>query len=345
MTTIDGIRRLAALGLVVAAGVRLEAGARGEIARAPRMGAFLDVASPRATPAVSAERGSIRPTLPPDSHVVDGFTIDAAPLGADGGGGVPGGGTVEGGFAGRNGPSPGETTGIPMISLAQARTGVGPAPVVPGVGVGPVVPGIGVGTVMPTPPPPAGYIGPPRTLSSGGFGLGGFGLGGIGLGGFGSRSIYGFSTPYGGYGMSLPPTPELGPGAYRAGNQFAGPDGANGVPADPNASRRKTAGRTSLGASAEDPFDAAARGDQPPAPQIRSKRSRTGRRPILRKPERQPSPKKPESRAPEADPNRPEVRKSPDKEPTALREKPAATTKAEGTKPATRTRSMLGPPQ
>ena len=72
----------------------------------------------------------------------------------------------------------------------------------------------------------------------GGLGLGGFGAGGLGFGGFGYPSMgagvigapgmYGsFGGPSSGIGMSLPPMPEFGAGAYRAGNQL--PDSTVGM--------------------------------------------------------------------------------------------------------------------
>ena len=378
MTMIDSLRRVAAMGLVVVAGVRLEADARGQAASAPRTGAILGRAAVRATPVVSAYRRTARLAMTPPFDAGKGFTTDSSPLGSVGGGGlgegVLGGGTADGGVAERNGPSVDDRAGVPMGSLAQARPSVGPAPVLPGSGVAPVLPGIGVAPVVPPPqastPPPFlgnnpmiggfGGFGGFDGLGYGGFGVGGlgvggyggfgvgglgvggyggFGVGGLGVGGFGYPGMYGgFAGPYGGYGMSLPPTPELGDGAYRAGNNLpgpaAGPGMGDGVPADPNAPRARNAGPNAVGEPPEDPFDAAAVGKRPPGREIRSKRAYTGRRPGARKPARQPS-KKPEARASEARPNRPEVK-------TMRDEKPTAAAKAEGAKPAARPRSVLG---
>jgi hypothetical protein len=266
------------------------------------------------------------------------------------------------------------TAGVPMVSLAQATPRVGAAPVVPGVGIAPVVPGIGIAPVVPSPTAPAPYVSPPPILSPygtigggfgrfgvggfgvGGIGMGGFGVGGFGVGGFGYPGMYGgfggpyggFGGPYGGFGMSLPPTPELGFGAYRAGNQFPGPAAGigmgAGVPADPKAPRAGKAGPNAIGEPSEDPFDAAAVADRLPSREIRSQRAHTGRRPTARKPARQPS-KKPEAKAPEAEPNRPGVNRMRDEVPAEPQEKPVDAAKAEGAKPAARTRSMLGSPR
>jgi hypothetical protein len=263
------------------------------------------------------------------------------------------------------------TAGVPRVSLAQATPrvgaapvvpGVGIAPVVPGVGIAPVVPGIGIAPVVPSPIAPSPYVSPPPILSPNGtiaggfggfgvgsFGVGGFGMGGFGVGGFGYPGMYGgFGGPYGGFGMSLPPTPELGFGAYRAGNQFLGPaDGMGmgaGVPADPKAPRAGKAGPNAIGVPSEDPFDAAAVADRPPSREIRSQRAHTGRRPTARKPGRQPS-KTPEAKTPEAKPNQPGVKRMRDEVPAEPQGKPVDAAKAEGAKPAARTRSMLGSPR
>jgi hypothetical protein len=251
------------------------------------------------------------------------------------------------------------TAGVPMVSLAQATRRVGAAPVVPGVGIAPAVPGIGIAPVVPSPTAPSPYVSPPPILSpnatigggfggigGGGFGVGGIGVGGFGVGGSGYPGMYGgFGGPYGGFGMSLPPTPEFGFGAYRAGNQFPGPATGMGmgaeVPAGPNAPPAGKAGPKAIGVPSEDPFDAAGVADRPPSREIRSKRAHTGGRPTARKPARQPS-KKPEAKAPEAEPNRPEVNRMRDEVPAAPREKPVDAATAEGAKPAARTRSMLG---
>ena len=332
------------MGLVVAAGVRLEADARGQVASTPQVGAILGRAALRATPVVSAFRRSVRLTMTPSFIGGKGFTTESAPLGSVDsggfGGGVLGGRTADGGIVEMNGPIVGDRAGVPMGSLAQAKPSVGPAPVVPGIGIGPVVPGIGIGPTAPNPllgnNPAVGGFGP---LGFGGFGVGGFGVGGFDVGGFGYPGMYGgFAGPYGGYGMSLPPTPELGDGAYRAGNNFPGPAAGvgmgHGVPADPNAPPARNAGPNAVGEPSEDPFDAAAVGKRLPGREIRSKRAYTGRRPGARKPARQPS-QKPETRAPEPQPNRPEVKRMRD-------EKPAAAAKADGAKAAARPRSMLG---
>jgi len=268
------------------------------------------------------------------------------------------------------------TAGVPVVSLAQATPrvgaapvvpGVGIAPVVPGAGIAPVVPGAGIAPVVPSPTAPAPYVSPPPILSPnapigggfggigvggfgvGGFGVGGFGVGGIGVGGFGYPGMYGgFGGPYGGFGMSLPPTPEFGFGAYRAGNQFPGPAAGMGmgagVPAGPNAPPAGKAGPNAIGVPSEDPFDAAGVAGRPPSREVRSKRALTGRRPTARKPARQPS-KKPEAKAPKAQPNRPEVNSLRDEVPAAPQEKPVDAAKADGAKPAARTRSMLGSPR
>lgn len=228
---------------------------------------------------------------------------------------------------------------------AQGASGshVGAAPVVSQLGVGPVVPRFGVGNVAPTPPPPLGYHRPFNSYASGG--PLGFGFG-MGFSGYGYSGMYGGS--YGGLGASLPPTPELGPGTYRAGNQFADPSAGTGQgaggQADPNGAAGKNARRRSLGASVEDPFDAAAAGHPAPGPQVRSKRTRAGRRTSARKPADRPS-EKPEVRASDAGPNRPEAQDVRDRAPAATPEEPAAPARAEGARPASRPRSMLGSPR
>jgi hypothetical protein len=256
------------------------------------------------------------------------------------------------------------TATVPTVCLAQATSRVGAASVVPRVGIAPTMPGIGIAPVVPSSPAPAPYVSQAPILSPnatigggfgvggfgmGGFGMGGFGVGGFGVGGFGYPGMYGgFGGPYGGLGLSLPPTPEFGFGAYRAGNQFPGPATGMGmgaeVPVDPRVPRARKARPRAHGVPSEDPFDAAALGDRPPSREIRSARAHTGRRPTARKPARQPS-KKPEAKAPKAEPNRPEVNRMRDAVPAAPQEKPVDAVKAERAKPAPRTRSMLGSPR
>lgn len=148
----------------------------------------------------------------------------------------------------------------------------------------------GIGPALPSPTAPNPYVSPRPMLSPNATIGGGFtGFGGFGVGGFGYPGMYGgFGGPSGGFGMSMPPTPEFGFGAYRAGNQFTGPAAGMGmrvgVPADPNAPLAGNAGPDAIGGPSEDPFDAAAVADRPPGREIRSKRVHTGRRPTARKP-------------------------------------------------------------
>src|SRR5262249_2970017 len=103
-------------------------------------------------------------------------------------------------------------------------------------------------------------------------------------------------------------------------------------------------GPNAIGVPSEDPFDAAALADRPPSREVRSTRALTGRRLTARKPARQPS-KKAEARAPGAEQNRPAVNSRRDEASAAPQEKPVDAAKAEGAKPAARTRSKLGSPR
>jgi hypothetical protein len=300
MTTIDRIRKLAAMGLVVAAAAYLHVGAGAQLALAQTK--------------------------------------------------------TQGGFVGFG----------PNHGTEQPGGGVLTSPVVPQFGIGPVL----LGPALPHSsgaPASLPYSNDPRqfwnTLAAdsnlavggfGGLGFGGFGAGGLGFGGFGYPSMgagvigapgmYGsFGGPSSGIGMSLPPTPELGTGAYRAGNQL--PDSTVGMGVgvgNPAAPAAGNAGRISIGAPSEDAFDNAANGVPSPTRQVRSKRVTAARRPTVRKRTAQPS-RKVEAKVTDAVPRRVEVPSARPQQANIPQEKPSAV-KSEGTKPAPR-RSLLGPPQ
>ena len=175
-------------------------------------------------------------------------------------------------------------------------------------------------------------------------GMGGFGYPSMGAGVFGAPCLYGsWGGPGSGIGMSLPPTPEFGAGAYRAGNQLpystVGMGMGVGNPADPAAPAAGNAGRISIGVPSEDAFDNAANGRPSPTRHVRSKRVTAARRPTVRKPTPQPS-RKVEAKVTDAVPRRLEVPSARPQQASIPQEKPSAL-KSEGTKPAPR-RSLLG---
>jgi hypothetical protein len=305
MTTIDRIRKLAAMGLVVAAGAYLHVGVGAQLALAQT--------------------------------------------------------TARGGFVGFG----------PNHGTEQPGFGVLTSPVVPTIGIGPVLPSL----AQPHGPASLPLSNDPRlfgaalaadSVAFGGFGgLGVGGFGGLGIGGFGGLGIGGFGYPsmgagvigapgmYGslggpsyGIGMSLPPTPEFGGGAYRAGNQLpystVGMGMGAGNPAHPAAPAAGNAGLISIGVPSEDAFDNAANGRPSPTRQVRSKPVRAARRPTVRKPTPQPS-RKVEAKVTDAVPRRLEVPIAQRQQANIPQEKPSAL-KSEGTKPAPR-RSILGPPR
>lgn len=254
---------------------------------------------------------------------------------------------------------------VPLEAGARGQA----IPVVPQAGIGPAMPGGGIGPAMPGRPAPAPFISPPISVQlrngtvpnglggvgAGGLGVGGLGgfggggYGGFGYGGFGYPGMYGgFGGLYGGAGMSLPPTPEFGDGAYRAGNSFpsraAGPGMGAGGPADPNAPRARNSGPNAAGEPSLDPFDAAGAADRAPGRATRSKRAHTGRRPAARKPAPTPT-GKPRAGDSQARPDRPEVEKVRDEAPAASQEKPADAAGVERAKPAARRQSTLGSPR
>jgi hypothetical protein len=298
MTTIDRIRKLAAMGLVVAAGAYLHVG----------VGAQFALAQTKAP----------------------------------------------GGFVGFG----------PNHGTEQPGMGVLTSPVVPEFGIGPVLPGPALPHARNTtaffPMVKDSRLSFDSALAADSVAIGGFsglgmgGFGGLGMGGFGYPSmgagligapgLYGsWGGPSSGIGMSLPPTPELGPGAYRAGNQL--PDSTVGMgvgvgnPASPAAGN---AGLISTGVPSEDAFDNAANGGPPPTRQVRSKRATAARRPTVRKPRPQPS-RKVEAKDTDAVPRRLEVPGARPQQANRPQEKPSAVG-PEGTRPAPR-RSLLGSPR
>ena len=183
------------------------------------------------------------------------------------------------------------------------------------------------------------------TVGIGGFGYGGFGYGGFGYGGFGYGGFGygGFGYPGIGVSTSLPPTPELGPGTYRAGNSLpnstVGMGMAGGNPADPAAGNAR---QIAIGAASEDAFDNAANGRPSATRPLRSNRVTAARRPSVRKPTPQPS-KKVEARGTDAAPSRLRAPRAQPQQADRPQERPSAV-KSEETKSPPR-RSMLGPPQ
>lgn len=353
MTTIGTIRRVAALGLMIATGASLISESRGQVAYTPQVGTILNGAALQATPVVSADRRYVRMTLNPYFNTVNGFTTYSAPLGAVGGGGFGGGGfgggaAGGGGFAGMNGPIAGDGG----MALAQGTPSIGVGPVVPRVGVGPVIPNGAM--ISPVAPDPFGGLGPGYhgnysngsvSLPPYGFpvmgGVGGFGPFG-GVGGFGPIGGYGGFGGYNGFGdpgalgygtLALPPTPENSFGVYRAGNNL-GADAGTGGPIDPNARPAQA------GAASDDPFDnPGANGPR----RARSAHSRRARHPAHR-PTPQKSTRRPSAKAEPAPAEKPELEDAQVKadrpvEPTE-KEKPA-----EKSQPAPRRKSMLGAPR
>ena len=262
------------------------------------------------------------------------------------------------------------TACVPIVSRRQATPRVGPAPVVPSVGIAPTMPSSGIAPVLPSLTGPTPY-GSPAPIPSpytgfgdfgvggfgvGGFGVGGFGVGGFGVGGFGYPGMYGgfgypgmyggFGGPYGGPGMSLPPTPELGIGTYlvpatsslaRRPIQAWGPayrpvrtPGGRGRPGGMRSGSRPRVRLTSRDW---------ATGRQATKSGPREGTRAAGR--LLRRPARQPS-KRPEATAPKAQPNRPEVNRMRGVVPAVPQEKPGETARAKAAKSAARKRSMLG---
>ncbi len=352
MTTIGPIRRVAALGLIVATGTCLISTARGQVAYTPQVGTILNGAALQATPVVSADRRYVRMTLNPYFNNVNGFTTYSAPLGAVGGGGFGGGGfgggaVGGGGFAGMNGPIAGDGG----MALAQGTPSIGISPVVPRVGVGPVIPNGSM--ISPVLPGPSAGVGPGYnpynnngiTNSSSllyselyGFGpyapfggMGGFGMIG-GYGGFGGYNGFGFPGAAGYGGLSLPPTPENSFGVYRAGNTL-GEDAGAGGPIDPNARPSQ------VGAASEDPFDTPGVNAPRRARSAHSRRARhPAHRPAPHKSTQRPSPKAEPAQAEKPELEDAEVKADRPVEPT--KEKPA-----EKPQPAPRRRSMLGSPR
>ncbi|MHB1561075.1 MAG: hypothetical protein ACYC61_26795 [Isosphaeraceae bacterium] len=202
--------------------------------------------------------------------------------------------------------------------------------------------------------PYGGYGG----LGYGGLGYGGFGYGGFGYGGFvdpviaagmmGSPGMYGYPGGMNyGLDMSLSPTPEIGSGTLRAGNQLADPNvgigpGA-GNPANPTAPAGANAGQFPVVGPSEDAFDNAANGRFSPSRQGRSSQGRSARRHTVRRHLHQP-PRKAEAEVeaartgrPEAAPlARPQQAKRPQEKPSPVKPDGA------GTAPK---RSRLGSPR
>ena len=318
MTTIDLIRRVGAMGLVLASGAWLEAQRAGTGCLSPASWQDPQCSGDsRATPVVSVCRRSVRLAMATSFNTVNAFKTGSTPLG---GGGVLGVGAIDTGSAGVTGPVPADRTGVPMITLAQAGTHGGTGRTGRRSRSGATVPTIGIGPVLPNPNAanpnasafPGQIIG--GTIGNGfagfgvaGFGIGGYGLGGVGVGGYGvsgfgvggygvgGYGVGGFGYPgvyggMGGTGLSLPPTPEFGFGAYHAGNNFPGPAADMGMgaggPADPNALPAGNAGPNAIGVPSEDPFDVAGMAGRPPRRDVRSKRCMPAAgRPIARKPE------------------------------------------------------------
>jgi hypothetical protein len=239
----------------------------------------------------------------------------------------------------------------------------------PGMGVltSSVVPTFGIGPVLLSPrnahdlgaPVSLPYSNDPRYFRAalaadsvayagfGGLGYAGFGYPSMGAGVIGAPGMYGsFGGPSSGIGLSLPPTPEFGGGAYRAGNQLpystAGMGMGVGNPADPAARAAGNARLSSIGVPSEDAFDNAANGRPSPTRQVRSVPVRAARRPTVRKPTPQPS-RKVEAKVTHAVPRRLEIPSAQRQKANLPQEEPSAL-KSEGTKPAPR-RSLLGSPR
>ena len=298
MTTIDRIRKLAAMGLVVAAGAYLHLG----------VGAQLALAQTK-VPGGFVGFGPNHGTEPP------GFGVLTSPV-------VPqfGIGPVLPGPASPHART--STAFFPMVK--DSRLTFDSAVAANSVAIGGFS-GLGYG----------GF---------GGLGMGGFGYPSMGAGVIGAPGMYGsWGGPSSGIGMSMPPTPELGPGAYRAGNQL--PDSTVGMGmgvGNPAAPAAGNTGRISIGVPSEDAFDNAANGGPSPTRQARSKRVTTARRPTVRKHTARPY-RKVEAKVTDAVPRRLEVPSARPQQASMPQEKPTAV-KSEGTKPAPR-RSLLGPPQ
>lgn len=295
MTTIDRLRKLAAMGLVMAAGAYLHLG----------MGERLAVAQ------TAAARGPV--------------------------------------LSGAAGGFPGPGAGVPQ------------APVFSGFGISPVLPGNAhflpySNNLMQSSAALAadstGYAG------YGGLGYGGLGYGGFGYGGFvdpvlaagmmGAPGMYGYTGGMNyGLGMSLPPTPEIGGGALRAGNQLADPNGGMGMgagnPADPTAPAEANAGQLQVAVPSEDAFDNAANGRVSPSRHGRSSQGRSARRHTVRRRLHQP-PRKAEAQIAEAEgTSRPEAPRARPQQAKRPQEKPSPV-KPDGAGPAPR-KSVLGSPR
>jgi hypothetical protein len=298
MTTIDRIRKLAVMGLVVAAGAYIHVGVSGQLALA-------QTNVPGGYVGFGPNHGTERPGMGVlTSPVVPEFGI----------------GPVLPGPA-----SPHTRTSTAFFPMAKdSRLTFDSAVAADSVAIGGFS-GLGID----------GY---------GGIGMGGFGYPSMGAGMIGAPGIYGsWGGPSSGIGMSLPPTPEFGAGAYRAGNQLPystlGMGVGVGNPADPAAGN---AGLISTGVPSEDAFDTAANGGPPPKRQARSKRVTAARRPTVRKPTPQPS-RKVEAKVTDAVPRRLEAPGALPQQANISQEKPSAV-RSEGTKPAPR-RSLLGSPR
>ncbi len=236
-----------------------------------------------------------------------------------------------------------------------------------GVTTTPVFSGFGISPVLPGHPRFLPYSNDPRQFGavlaadsgayavSGGFGYSGYG--GLGIGGYGYPSMgtgamgipgmYGtLGGPGSGLGVSLPPTPEFGGGAYHAGNPLPASNVGMGLgagnPADPAAPAGGNAGATSIGVTSEDAFDNAANGHPSPTRRVRSNQGKAARRPTARKATPQPSGKV-ESRVRQAVPRRLEVPGGRPQQPNTPQEKPSTLT-SEESRPAPR-RSLLGSPR
>ena len=312
MTTIGTFRRVAALGMLIAAGAGFGASAKGQVAFAPQVGSILDGVDLQATPVVSADRRYVRMTLSPYFNTVNGFTTYSGQLGAVGGGGFGGGALgAGGGFAGMNGPIPGNGAGLGF-------PGAGFGPFSPFSSIGPGLGGVGISTGP-------GYVG--------GYGFPiGYGNG-YGYNGFGYAGASGYGN------IPMPPTPEYGFGAYRAGNSAM--DDRMGLGQDGPADPGTMPARSGASSASDDPFEAAGVSDPPPARRTTPRRSHVAR-PHGRasgKANRRPVPRV-QATAPEAraDDSTTEVEKA--DEPAAPPEKPDRKPH-----PAPRRRSMLGSPR
>ncbi len=292
MTTIDRLRKLAAMGLVIAAGVYLHLG----------MG----------------ERIAVAQTAPARGPVLSGPA--------------------------RGFPGPGN--GIPQ------------APVFSGFGISPVLPGNANFLPNSNNSMQAGAAMAADSTAYGGYGsygYGGIGYGGFGYGGFvdpvlaagmtGAPGMYGYPGGMNyGLGMSLPPTPEIGGGTLRAGNQLPDPYvgiglGAGNPPGPGQAGAN--VGQLPGAAPSEDAFDNAANGRVPPARQFRSHQRKRTRRPAAGNHTPQPA-RKVEARSPEAAPRRPEAPHARPQQASPRQEKPNAL-ESEKPRPAPRGSSLGSP--